>query len=327
MADQPNQPEAQSPEQGARRRSRRRSPNYPYIDLEAAMQRARQLYEQEQRHSAPWNAVAQHWGYSATSSSMDKVAAALGAYGLVNLTGTGDDRHIQLTERSLDIIEDERPESPERRKAIQEAALSPTIHRELRDQYGTNLPSDATLRTYLIRQRDFNPNVVGSVIATYRSTIQYADLDSATSVPDNHGDEHDIEVGDYVQWNSGGVAQFPNPLKVVKIEPHGEDGAYALVEGSNTAVRVDELVRVEGYVPPPPGSSKLRMSPKEPGMKQDVYGLDEGDVVLQWPARLSQKSFEEISDWFELIKRKLSRSIQPESEPARAADSQDNSNA
>ena len=45
------------------------------------------------------------------------------------------------------------------------------------------------------------------------------------------------------------------------------------------------------------------------GSMQDVYGFSEGDVVLRWPERLSKASFEEVSDWLDLIKRKLERSI------------------
>lgn len=43
------------------------------------------------------------------------------------------------------------------------------------------------------------------------------------------------------------------------------------------------------------------------GMKEDVYTLPEGDLVLQWPERLSRASFEEIEDWFRLMLRKLKR--------------------
>ncbi len=44
-------------------------------------------------------------------------------------------------------------------------------------------------------------------------------------------------------------------------------------------------------------------------MKQDTYTLDEGDVVLQWPARLSQESYEDLKDWLDLIARKMKRAV------------------
>lgn len=48
---------------------------------------------------------------------------------------------------------------------------------------------------------------------------------------------------------------------------------------------------------------------KAQGMKQDVFTLDEGEAVLQWPAELTQASFEDLSDWLKLALRKIGRSI------------------
>ena len=45
--------------------------------------------------------------------------------------------------------------------------------------------------------------------------------------------------------------------------------------------------------------------------KQDTFSLDEGQVVLQWPAHLSVDSFEDFESWIELQMRKIKRSVQP----------------
>src|SRR5215510_220703 len=55
-------------EPAERRRSLKRSPSYPGIDLEAALKRAREVYVHEKQHDAPVESVVMHWGYSPRSS-------------------------------------------------------------------------------------------------------------------------------------------------------------------------------------------------------------------------------------------------------------------
>jgi hypothetical protein len=45
------------------------------------------------------------------------------------------------------------------------------------------------------------------------------------------------------------------------------------------------------------------------GTKEDVYTLDAGDAVLQWPEQLTTEEYEEINDWLDLMRRKLKRSV------------------
>ncbi len=49
----------------------------------------------------------------------------------------------------------------------------------------------------------------------------------------------------------------------------------------------------------------------EPGkdMKQSVFPLNEGDVVLQWPAAISQESYEDFKVWLDLMARRVEHSI------------------
>ena len=95
-------------------------------------------------------------------------------------------------------------------------------------------------------------------------------------------------------------------------ESHGQGQLVPLdsSRGAQTA-----LVKVEAE---PPVTRKIREA--RPNMKEDIYTLPEGDVVLQWPARLSQESFDEIKMWTDLMLKKLKRQVaieaaRPESEP------------
>ena len=48
------------------------------------------------------------------------------------------------------------------------------------------------------------------------------------------------------------------------------------------------------------------------GMKEDVFTLEEGPVILQYPESLSQESFEDLESWLQLVIRKAKRSIRTE---------------
>lgn len=55
-----------------------------------------------------------------------------------------------------------------------------------------------------------------------------------------------------------------------------------------------------------------QVPPMKPGaaMKQDVFSLEEGNVVLQWPSQMSPASYEDFKSWVELQLRKISRTVQ-----------------
>ena len=182
-----------------RTRKVRRSPSYPAIDLEIALQRTRVLFEKEGRHPAPIAAVVQHWGYGPKSSSGLVAVAALKKFGLVDESGSGPTRALSLSALALRILLDERPDSPERASAIREAALSPAIHSELWQKYQGSVPSDATLRHFLRLEKNFTESAVAEFIAEFRRTIEFSRLAesgvSSDFAPDAVPRKSDSEIG------------------------------------------------------------------------------------------------------------------------------------
>lgn len=45
------------------------------------------------------------------------------------------------------------------------------------------------------------------------------------------------------------------------------------------------------------------------GTKEDVFTLEEGQVVIQYPDRFSQESFEDLESWLQLVIRKVKRLV------------------
>jgi hypothetical protein len=159
-----------------RKRKRGRSPSYPGIDLGEAIERARALYEKEAKHAAPINAILAHWGYKAGSGPGLVAFAALKKFGLLVEEGSGRGRKGRLSDEALAIILDGRPDSPDRLRRIQEAALRPLIHQELWQKYAGNLPSEETLRYELQVEKGFTERAVKEFIPEYKQTIEFAGL-------------------------------------------------------------------------------------------------------------------------------------------------------
>jgi len=163
----------------AHKPKRDRSPAYPGIDLAQAIDRANALYEAERKNAAPIEAVLHHWGYSPGSGRGLVTLAALKHFGLLIDEGSGDRRQARLTPRALRIILDSRDDSVERGRAIREAALEPKIHRELWRKYEGDLPSDATLKTYLSLEKSFTDRAVRNFIPQFRRTVAFAELENS----------------------------------------------------------------------------------------------------------------------------------------------------
>ncbi len=49
------------------------------------------------------------------------------------------------------------------------------------------------------------------------------------------------------------------------------------------------------------------------GLKEDVYTLDQGQVVaIQWPEKIDAGEIEDVADWMQLVIKKMKRSAQQE---------------
>jgi hypothetical protein len=166
-----------------------RSPNFPFIPLGSALERARQFYLKEKRGIAPFKVAAEHWRYSAASSGAVQTAAALKSYGLMADVGSGPDRQLKLTDPALRILLDTRPESEERQTLLRAAALAPQVAQDIYDRWGEELPSTSSLRHYLVLDRAFGEQKADSVIKITKENYELAriSLSSYTVEEDEFG--------------------------------------------------------------------------------------------------------------------------------------------
>jgi hypothetical protein len=183
---------SESTDTPAHRATKGRSPSYPGISLKVAIDRAKTVYERERRNPAPISAITAGWGYkSHTTGPASVTYAALLKFGLLADEGNGANRVGQLTDSAIDIIM-----KPDPTQEIQRAALTPPIHREVWEKYGNDLPSDETLRYWLVRERSFTETGWQDFIRQYRETMAFAKppvpatLDEGDGTHAEEGTEH-----------------------------------------------------------------------------------------------------------------------------------------
>lgn len=164
-----------------------RSPSYPGVSLDVAVQKAERLFEAQRDHMSDPRVVLGHMGYSPKSGAGLVTLAALKKFGLLKDEGVGKARRAGLSEVALRIVRDKRVGSPERIEALKGAALTPPIHREVWERYHGRLPDDDALMFYLEMERTFTPSGAKEFVGQFRKTIAYAQLAPSDTVADTDG--------------------------------------------------------------------------------------------------------------------------------------------
>ncbi len=245
-----------------------RSPPYPATSLAKAIERAKQLYGKAQHYPISAAVLADAWDYSPKSGGTFATAAALIHFGLMSDEGSGAQRKFRLTDDAQRIVRDAEPNSVKRKEAIGRAALLPKIFAELWSSYGDGAGlADSVLKNHLTLDRSdagqaaYSDAAADEVIQTYRETVLFAGLSkNATVAPEEKPvapveelksktgtqDPGRAEVGDHIQWTSGGVDQFKVPPKVTKVS---DDGNFVWVFGSPTGIPMNETAVVRPIAP------------------------------------------------------------------------------
>ena len=248
-----------------------RSPKAPSINLEDALKKAEAFYDKEPAHSAPAEVVRKHIGYSASSGIGKAALASLRGFGLVEKRG----KRLALSPKALAIIRDRRPGSNDRADAIRSAAMQPKVHADVLDHFGGKVPSDENLRYYLLAEKAFTEKGADQFIEQFKATVAFAGFTDGDILPSDESAA------------SGGEPAGLSQLAITGGFQPGKDERRPLR-------------------PPAPRSDALTPIPT---MNQDTFTLDEGKVVLQWPASISAESYEDLKDWLDLMGRRVKRAV------------------
>ncbi len=148
---------------------RKKSPRAPTLGLQQALEGALKIYEKERRHAAPADVVAQHFGYkNASNGSALQALASLKYYGLLERGQPGK----MAVSKDVEAY-NYAPSQEVRDEILLRSLKSPPIFAELIERYGSQLPSDATMKFDLIK-RGFLPEAADSVVAVFRDSLAFA---------------------------------------------------------------------------------------------------------------------------------------------------------
>jgi hypothetical protein len=169
-----------------------RSPSYPFISLKKAEERAKQFWEKHRKEGSRVAAVAPTWVYGVKSSGLQQTVGALKQYGLMEDSGSGVDRKVQLTDLGRRLVADQRDGA--REAALKEAAMRPRLFQEYR-RWIAYMPSESHCLSELELDRGFNRPAALAFLKAFRETISFANLreddtlSSNLNTPDFEEDE------------------------------------------------------------------------------------------------------------------------------------------
>jgi hypothetical protein len=246
-----------------------RGPAYPYVGLQQAVELSKKMYNFAKRTPAlPDAVIKEAWGYSPTSSSGQKVLAALRYFGLVEDVDVGEARQIKISDRAYRILVDS-ADSPDRKKALQDAVLAPKAYAYCWKKWDGETPP--AMRSHLIFDQGFNEGTIDAFLRDYKTSIQFAGLTKGTAI-EGMADEETVEDSQIEKTSEGVESSKDSKAKI------------------ETAIRQAEQA----------GGIK---------MWNEVFNLPEGAVTIQIPASLSAESFEDLEAGLELFKRKIRRMV------------------
>ncbi|MBV7257944.1 hypothetical protein KCG44_14250 [Pacificimonas sp. WHA3] len=288
------------------------------MSLHDAIEAVRKIEEKYRSSAVDRTDGARLIGYSTLSGPANKALASLAQYGLVERAGKG---HMRVTPRAAAILH---PESEiERRDQIRKAGLEPRLFQELEERFPGIVPPEEGVETHLSRQ-GFNQSAIRPAMKAYLDTLLFLEQSGAI---ESHGAEElnspkpemptgsgnnitygGARVGDLIDYESEGSLANPEPMRVRAVM-QDKGKTWVFVDGSEAGLEMDNVIvreRPDANSPPKmPLAEKIVATPE--GYRSETFDADEGTIKIEWPSNLSEQSVEDMNDWLELLKKRISR--------------------
>lgn len=239
---------------------------FPFISLEKALGRARELYEGDKAvRWMPVTTAFELWNYSPKSSGGFQTISALKSYGIIDDEGANADRKLRLSAKGKHYFLDERDE--ERRKILAEFALTPALFRSLWEKSGWSdgLPADPVARSHLKIERGLNDQSARALLSILKDNVQYAGLSADDIAPPPAETENDDAGGEPVQvdrqqnssWTNPRMG-FPlpspaaehRPSKPIVFDMETVSGCYEFNNADDLSDFISKLEKIKALLPP-----------------------------------------------------------------------------
>lgn len=153
--------------------SRPKSPNYPSLPLEEAIEFIRKIYSRSRSNPIDRQAAAKDMGYAGISGRSAQVLGTLAQYDLTERTGK---EGLRVSPTAIDILH---PDSEaNRRSALRAAGFAPPLFSELRQRFSDGVPSDNAIRSYLMR-KGYSDAAITPAVSSFLETCRYLQQENA----------------------------------------------------------------------------------------------------------------------------------------------------
>jgi hypothetical protein len=189
---------------------RDRSPAFPVVALETALQRLEEFDAHFKRSLARPEKVGDAWNIK-TKAYADRIAAALRYFGLLEYQGTGKGRSVIISEEGRKYLRTQQEEK--KLELVKAAALRPKQMATCWNNWGVDRPADAACLDTLM-DSGFSEAGARDFLKVYDATISYAKLsDSDKMMYDLMGPE----PGDHAEDEEETSSDQHQPLKKAKL--------------------------------------------------------------------------------------------------------------
>jgi hypothetical protein len=160
--------------------TRDRSPAFPVVPLDDALERLVQFENHFKRSGARPEKVGDAWSIK-TKAYADRIAAALRYFGLLDYQGGGTARSVVVSEDGRKYLRAQQDET--KREIIRAAALRPKQIAKFWGDWGNDRPADAACLDELTLKNGFSDGGARDFLKVYDATISFAGLSDADKVP------------------------------------------------------------------------------------------------------------------------------------------------
>ena len=167
-------------------RAQGRSPSFPFIPLQKAIEQARRFDRHSKGHAVRVASALEAWGYKPGSSGGLQTISALKAFGLAVDQGNNDERKVQITEFGRRLLKG--PPASVMSDMLKDAALKPKLIREMWDAWGSQRPPRSDCIYTLTVDMSFTDAAASIFLNVYDATIAFSGSAGADSVSDADAD-------------------------------------------------------------------------------------------------------------------------------------------
>ena len=201
--------------------NRMRSPNYPAIPLDRAIDLVGEIHRKSRANVISREAAAQDMGYSGLTGHSIKLLGALAQFGLVERAGKGD---LKVTQIAVDILHglDENVRSG----AMRVAGAAPKLFQSIYERFPDGIPSENVIRSYLI-QLGYADVALTPVIKSFLETNRFLELAAAS---ESHGGDGEDGANSLLPVEDEKQIQLPAVIVPAQTPP-AQQGGYRIMEG------------------------------------------------------------------------------------------------